>query len=55
MNKCVNLESFQSIENVYIKRDIEHFCKLKRLWSHNDVYENDGSCFLEDIFKNNKL
>lgn len=28
---------------------------LKRIYSAGDEYKNEGSCFLEDLFKNNKL
>lgn len=29
--------------------------KLKRFYSKNDIYVNETSCLLEDLFENNKL
>ena len=55
MNQCINLKNFYSIRNTYTKQDIEQLHNLKRIYSYDDKYDNEGSCLLEDLFRNNKL
>ena len=44
-----------SYDNTYTKQDIEQLHNLKRICSNKDEYDNEECCFLEDLFKNNKL
>ena len=55
MNKCTNLRNLCSKRNTYNRDDILPLRNLRRIYSSNDNYEQNGSCLLQDLFKNNKL
>ena len=55
MNKCVNLRNLYSFDNAYERDDIVPLKNLCRIHSHNDRYEQNGNCLLQDLFENNKL
>ena len=55
MNKCINLRNLYSAEYRYESDEIAHLRKLCRICSDSDVYRQNGSCFLQDVFWNKKL
>ena len=55
INKCVNLRNLYSDKNTYNSDDIIPLKNLRRIYSCNDYYQQNGNCLLQDIFKTNKL
>lgn len=55
MNQCVNLKNLYSKFNNYTNQDINSLYNLKKICSYYDKYNNKESCFLNDLFINNKL
>ena len=41
--------------NTYNRDDILPLKNLRRIYSEYDKYEQNDNCFLQDLFKNNKL
>ena len=55
MNKCVNLKNLSSLDNTYKRDDIVPLNNLRRIYSFNNKYEQNGNCLIQDLFENNKL
>ena len=55
LRQCANLQNLLSKWNVYYPDDIRPLTSLRKFSSYDDIYENVGSCMLEDLFKNNRL
>lgn len=55
MNQCVNLTNLYSEYNAYTFYDVFNLRNLKRIYTFFDNYDGEGSCLLEDPFKNSKL
>ena len=55
MNKCINLRNLYSYDNTYNRDNIVPLKNLRRIYSSNDNYEQNGNCLLQDLFENNKL
>lgn len=41
--------------NTYRKHDISTLYNLKRIFTFHYIYENEGSCFLEDVLLTSRL
>ena len=55
MNQCINLRNLYSYKNTYNSNDIVPLKNLRRIYSSNDKYQQNGNCLLQDLFNSNKL
>lgn len=55
MRQCVNIKNLASKQNTYTNEEIFQLSNLKRIYSCDDRYDNEGNSLLEDILKDKSL